>query len=225
LCRFWPICHLPMRTNPSKKPVGEPPSPGADDLYRRLEERAIAESNDLNRRVSQCRLCRRNEFLPTVGSGHPLADIFLLKYQPHYLEVSEGVSFFGRAGAAVLRSVVRLELDPLLLYGTNAVKCANVDLDECEANCPAYMLEELQITRPKMVVVMGERALRVLNQNLTAGMRELAYCPGEVQEFTPFCRALVTPDVDESLDEKTAKVAFWQAFRALGDWYRDEPPY
>jgi uracil-DNA glycosylase len=196
-----------------------------DDLYRRLEERAISESNDLNRRVTQCRLCHRGEYIPTVGSGHPLADIFLLKYQPHYLEVSEGVSFFGRAGAAVLRSIDRLNLDPLLLYGTNAVKCANVDPDECEANCPAYLLEELQITRPKVVVVMGERALRVLDQNLTPGMRELAYSPGEIQEFTPFCHALVTPDVDESLDEKGAKVAFWQAFRALGDWYRDEPPY
>ncbi len=28
---------------------------------------------------------------PTVGSGHPLADILLVKYQPHYLEVNEGV--------------------------------------------------------------------------------------------------------------------------------------
>ena len=201
------------------------PGPGPDDLYRRLEERAIAENNDLNRRVTQCRLCHRGEYLPAVGSGHPLADIFLLKYQPRYLEVSEGVSFFGRAGAAVLRSIVRLNLDPLLLYGTNAVKCANVDLDEGEANCPPFLLEELQITRPKMVVVMGERALRVLNRNLTAGMLELAFAPGEIQEFTPFCRALVTPDVDESLDDKAAKIAFWHAFRALGDWYRDEPPY
>ena len=90
-----------------------------------------------------------------MGSGHPLADIFLLKYQPRYLEVSEGVSFFGRAGAAVLRSIDRLSLDPLLLYGTNAVKCANVDAAECEANCPPYLLEEFQITRPKMLVVMG----------------------------------------------------------------------
>jgi uracil-DNA glycosylase len=214
-----------MRSNASKKPVGEPTPPGIDDVYRKLEERAIAESNDLNGRVSACRLCNRREYLPTVGSGHPLADIFLVKYQPRYLEVSEGVAFFGRGGAAVLRSIERLELDPLLLYGTNVVKCANVDPSECEANCPPFLLEELQITRPKMVVVMGERALLVLNRHLTAGMRELAWSPGEVQEFTPFCHALVTPDVDESLDDKAAKVTFWQAFRALGEWYRDEPPY
>jgi len=43
--------------------------------------------------------------------------------------------------------------------------------------------------------------------------------------FTPFCRVLVTPDIDDSLDDGDAKRAFWNAFRALGDWYRDEPPY
>ena len=97
---------------------------------------------------------------------------------------------------------------------------------ECEANCPPYLLEELQITRPKMLVVMGEAgAPRPQQQPAPQACGELAWLPGEVQEFTPFCRALVTPDVDESLDDKVAKVAFWQAFRALGDWYRDEPPY
>jgi uracil-DNA glycosylase family 4 len=196
-----------------------------DEIYRRLEERAIAESNDLNRTVSQCRRCRRGDFLPTVGSGHPLADIFMVKYRPRYLEVSEGVAYFGRSGAAILKSVVRLGVDPLLLYGTNAVKCTAVTAEEGEANCPGYLLEEIQITQPKMIVVMGREALGVLNRNRLATMAELSWTSGEIQEFTPFCRALVTPDIDESLDDAEAKRAFWTAFRALGDWYKDEPPY
>ena len=196
-----------------------------NEIYRRLEERAIAESNDLNRMVSQCRRCRRGDFLPTVGSGHPLADIFMVKYRPRYLEVSEGVAYFGRSGAAILKSVERLGVDPLLLYGTNAVKCTAVTPEEGEANCPGYLLEEIQITQPKMLVVMGREALGVLNRNRLATMAEISWAPGEIQEFTPFCRALVTPDIDESLDDNEAKRAFWTAFRALGDWYKDEPPY
>lgn len=214
-----------MTTNPKKSPESPAASPEVDEIYRKLEERAIAESNDLNRRVAHCRQCHRGEFLPTVGSGHPLADIFLLKHQPRYLEVSEGVAFFGRAGNAVLRSMERLGIDPLLLYGTNIIKCAGVELGEAEGNCPAFVLEELQITRPKLVVVMGERALELLNRNRTAGMRELEWLPGELQEFTAFCRVLVTPDVDAALDDQGAKALFWQAFRTLGDWFRDEPPY
>jgi uracil-DNA glycosylase family 4 len=195
------------------------------DLYRRLEERAIAEMNELNRRVVACRQCRRGDFLPTVGSGHPLADIVLMKFQPRYLEVSEGVAFFGRSGSAVLKSAERLDVDPLLLYGTNLVKCAGVDVEEAGTNCPGYVLEEIHITQPKLLVVMGEATLHGLNGHSVAGMRKLTWSPGELQEFTPFCQALVTPDLDASLDDREAKAAFWQAFRTIGDWFRDEPPY
>lgn len=214
-----------MTTEPRRR--GRPPVVPEDgnEIYRRLEERAIAESNDLNRMVAQCRRCKRGDFLPTVGSGHPLADILMVKYGPRYLEVSEGVAYFGRSGAAILKSVERLGVDPLLLYGTNVVKCAGVTPEEGEVNCPGYLLEEIQITQPKVLVVMGQRALEVFNRSRLATMAEVSWDPGEIQEFTPFCRALVTPDIDDSLDDAAAKRAFWNAFRALGDWYRDEPPY
>jgi len=58
-----------------------------------------------------------------------------------------------------------------------------------------------------------------------AGMRRLAWEPGVLQDLTPFCKALVTPDIDDALDEESAKSQFWKAFRNLGEWFRDEPPY
>ena len=50
--------------------------------------------------------------VPVLGSGHPLADIMLLKYGPQASEIEEGVAFYGRAGQAVLRSLQRLRVDP-----------------------------------------------------------------------------------------------------------------
>lgn len=197
----------------------------ANEIYRKLEERAIAESNDLNHRVAHCRKCERGEFLPTVGSGHPLADILLLKYQPRYLEVTEGVAFFGRSGTAVLKSLERLGVNPLVIYGTNLIKCHDVDVEEGQKNCPAYWLEEFQITQPRVVVVMGRPTLELINRERIAGMKELVWDPGTLQDFTAFCKVLVTPDIDDSLDEEQAKSEFWKAFRNLGDWFRDEPPY
>lgn len=197
----------------------------ANEIYRKLEERAIEESNDLNHRIVHCRKCRRGEFLPTVGSGHPLADIFLLKYQPRYLEVTEGVAFYGRSGSAVLKSMERLGVNPLIVYGTNLVKCHDVEIPEGEKNCPPFWLEEFQITQPRIVVVMGRATLDAVNRERVAGMKKLAWDPGVLQEFTPFCKALVTPDIDEALDEESAKAEFWKAFRNLGEWFRDEPPY
>ena len=202
-----------------------PPLAEADEIYRKLEERAIAESNELNHRVAHCRKCRRGDFLPTVGSGHPLADIFLVKYQPRYQEVTEGVAFYGRSGKAVLKSMERLGVNPLIVYGTNLVKCHDVEPQEGEKNCPSYWLEEFHITQPRIMVVMGKRTLEVINRDRVAGMKELVWEPGELQDLTTFCKVLVTPDIDDSLDEEQAKSEFWKAFRNLGEWFRDEPPY
>ena len=167
-----------MTPNPDQQDDPRPPAPEVSDLYRKLEERAIAESNDLNRRVVACRQCRRGDFLPTVGSGHPLADIILVKYQPRYLEVSEGVAFFGRSGSAVLKSMERLGVNPLLLYGTNLVKCADVDLDQAEANCPVVLAGGVPHHPAQLVVVMGEATLDVLNEHSVAGMSKLTWDPG-----------------------------------------------
>ena len=35
----------------------------------------------------------------------------------------------------------------------------------------------------------------------------------------------MTPDIDESLDEQDAKTRFWNAFKTLGTWWAELPPY
>jgi hypothetical protein len=36
---------------------------------------------------------------------------------------------------------------------------------------------------------------------------------------------MYVPNIDEALDEEPAKRAFWAAFRVLGQWWSDLPPY
>jgi hypothetical protein len=48
---------------------------------------------------------------------------------------------------------------------------------------------------------------------------------GTMQRFTPTIQALVTPDIDAALDEAPAKTAFWNAFKAVGPWWAEQPPY
>ena len=48
---------------------------------------------------------------------------------------------------------------------------------------------------------------------------------GSIQRLTPTIQALVTPDIDEALDEAPAKSAFWNAFKTLGPWWAEQPPY
>jgi uracil-DNA glycosylase len=149
----------------------------------------------------------------------------LLKFIPMPSEIEEGVAFYGRAGSALMKSFKRLGIDPLAVYGTVFVKCPVGDSDLSAPECRARVLEELAIVAPRIVVVMGEEALEELNLLGVPLGREIEAKPGEIQRLTPSCDALYVPDIDRSLDEEHAKRDFWGAFRALGEWYADFPPY
>src|ERR687897_155257 len=144
------------------RPKGAQPTPSKatdqvpatdDEIRKKYLERAIRELNLLTREIQSCEHCPRGNLMPVLGSGHPQADIMLLKFAPVPSEIEEGVAFYGRAGSALMKSFKRLGIDPLAVYGTVFVKCPVHDTDE------------------------------------------------------------------------TAKREFWGAFRALGEWYADFPPY
>jgi uracil-DNA glycosylase family 4 len=202
------------------------PMPATDDEIReKYLERAIRELNALTRELQSCRLCPRGNLMPVLGSGHPQADVFLLKHAPAPSEVEEGVAFYGRSGGALMKSLKRLSIDPLAVYGTVCVKCPVADPAMADPACVARVAEELAIVQPKIVVVMGEDARTTLNDLDVPLARALEPTLGVVQPFTPACEALVVPDIDASLDEEAAKRSFWAAFRVLGEWYADLPPY
>ena len=196
-----------------------------DEIREKYLERAIREMNLLAREVQECEHCPRGNLMPVLGSGHPQADIFLLKYAPMPSEIEEGVAFYGRAGTALMKSFKRLDIDPLTVYGTLCVKCPVADTDLSAPECRARVLAELTIVQPRIVVVMGEEALAELNDLDVPLGRPVSASPGAVQKLTPSCDALYVPDIDRALDEEVAKRDFWQAFRALGAWYADFPPY
>jgi uracil-DNA glycosylase family 4 len=163
--------------------------------------------------------------MPVLGSGHPQADIFLIKHSARPSEVEEGVAFYGRAGNALMKSLKRLAIDPLAVYGTLCVKCPVPDPAMADPACVGRLVEEMQIVSPKMVVVMGPDALAVLNELDLPLRRDLQAAPGELQQLTLSIDALYVPNIDDSLDEEGAKREFWAAFRVLGQWWADLPPY
>ena len=214
----------------SQGEAGEPSNrtamPATDDEIReKYLERAIRELNAFSREVQSCTHCPRGALMPVLGSGHPQADIFLVKYSARPSEVEEGVAFYGRAGNALMKSLKRLSIDPLAVYGTLCVKCPVPDPAMADPECIARMVEEMQIVSPKLVVVMGAEALTVVNELDLPLARELQPRLGELQRLTPSIEALYVPNIDDSLDEDRAKREFWAAFRVVGQWWTDLPPY
>jgi uracil-DNA glycosylase family 4 len=188
-----------------------------DEIYERYLQKAITESNELGHEIAAA----AGDGFPVVGSGHPLADVFLLKYGPQAAEAQEGVAFYGRAGQAVLKSLQRLHVDPMAIYGTNCLKFAGQKVEQARA----FLTRELHIVQPKLIVLMGEDTLRFLNELAFPLSDTLEWNPGDVQRFTPTIDALVVPDIDASLDEQPRKTEFWNAFKALGPWWAELPPY
>ena len=168
-----------------------PPVP-TDEIYEKYLQKAITEINELGDEVTRA---GTEGGTPVLGSGHPLGDVFLLKHSPRPAELQEGVAFYGRSGQAILKSLQRLRVDPLAIYGTNCLKFADGNEDEARP----FLVRELHIVQPKLVVVMGEDALRFLN-------------------------AIEFPLADP-LEEQPAKTRFWKAFKALGTWWAELPPY
>lgn len=196
-----------------------------DEIREKYLERAIRELNQLTRELQECPHCPRGNLMPVLGSGHPQADVFMLKYQPRPSEVEEGVAFYGRSGGALMKSLKRLQIDPLAVYGTLCVKCPVSDPTLADPACVERIVEELAIVQPKIVVVMGDEALDVLNELEIPLARRVEAELGVLQQLTPSVEALYVPNIDEALDEEGAKRAFWRAFKVLGDWYADLPPY
>src|SRR5438132_5260591 len=163
--------HAREPSNPRGMPATD------DEIREKYLERAIRELNAFARELQTCPHCPRGQLMPVLGSGHPQADIFLIKYSARPAEVEEGVAFYGRTGNALMKSLKRLSIDPLAVYGTLCVKCPVADPGMADPACVARLVEELAIVAPKIVVIMGEEALVVVNELGIPLARELTATP------------------------------------------------
>jgi uracil-DNA glycosylase family 4 len=197
-----------------------------DMVFQKYLDRAIVDIHSLGDDIGSCGLCDHDETGRRVlGTGHPLADVMLVKWRPVSSELDEGVAFNGRAGEAIRRSVERLQVDPLDLYGTNCIKCSATPTPCQRERCPEWLLREIRIVEPKLLVIMGHEAIATVNGLDVPDAWQLEPTPGVVQRWTHACEAIWCPDIDDSLDRPASKQAFWRAFRVLGEWYAEKPPF
>jgi uracil-DNA glycosylase len=215
-----------MTAESTATPEPDPREPRAipriEDAYL---DKAIREMHMLEERMDACLGCATAGTFPVKASGSPTADVMLIKWQSSLAERQEGVSFFGRSGEAIRRSVERLGVDPAALYGTLVLKCPHADSSAPMGDELEWLAEEIRIVRPRILVVMGDRSIAAVDAMTFPMAEPLPVEQGVVTRWTPAMEALVTPDIDDSLDEQDAKRRFWATFRALGDWYAAEPPW
>lgn len=194
-----------------------------DEIHEKYLERAIREINALNHDVQEL---ASEDGIAVIGSGHPQADVLLLKHHATRAEQEEGVAFYGRSGQALMKSFARLGIDPTTVYGTLGVKLPLDELDASTEQASIRLLgEEIAIVQPRLIVVMGDDAVEALNRAEVPLSTLVTADPGVHQRFTPATTVIVTPTIDDALDDQAAKQAFWLAFREVGAWHDALPPY
>ena len=127
-----------------------------DEIREKYLERAIREINTLTRELQACPHGPRGTLMPVLGSGHPQADIFLLKYAPTVSEIEEGVAFFGRTGGALMKSLKPPADRPARRLRDALGEVPRQRHRLADPACIARVVDEIAIVSPKMLVVMGE---------------------------------------------------------------------
>ncbi len=97
------------------------------------------------------------------GDGNPDADIVFIGEAPGKTEDKHGTPFIGTAGKFLNEMLAMVKLTRSDVYITNVVKYRppnNRDPKPAEkASCHPWLLEELQIVNPKLIVLMGRHAM------------------------------------------------------------------
>ena len=144
-----------------------------------LYEKAIA-ARSLNRRIAKCSLCEglniRRFTDSTAGWGDLNAKVLFVGQSLHKPGIISGLPFILGSGY-LLDAALRLsELLRKDVFITNAVHChpsGNRASDELEKrNCSGYLLTEINIVKPELVVALGNDAQWAMQHLFSAALQD-----------------------------------------------------
>jgi len=132
------------------------------------------ELKELEKICKNCTLCDLSKTRTNVvfGEGNPNADLMFIGEGPGEMEDKTGRPFVGRAGKLLTKIIENvLELSRKDVYIANIVKCRPPNnrvptIEEAET-CKPYLLKQIEIINPKILVCLGKTAfMYLLNQDL-----------------------------------------------------------
>lgn len=123
----------------------------------------------LEKQAIECYLCELSKSRHKVvfGEGNPDADILFIGEAPGATEDSTGKPFVGRAGELLTKMIENvLHISRNDVYITNIVKCRpsnNETPTPTQAHtCQPYLLKQIELIRPKLIVTLGATAYHYL---------------------------------------------------------------
>jgi len=144
---------------------------------------------EVEREIRSCRKCElwrfKTNYVP--GEGNPNAKIVLVGEAPGREEDLQGRPFVGRAGIYLNGVLERVGIDRSEIYITNVLKCRppkNRDPKPEEISaCKPYLLKQLDIIRPKVIVCLGRFSADVILREFGMRFGGMGRDRGKVFEF------------------------------------------
>jgi DNA polymerase len=114
---------------------------------------------------SRCKLCEARKNV-VFGVGDPKAELMFVGEGPGADEDEQGIPFVGRAGKLLTDMIAAMKMTRDEVYIANIVKCRppgnrNPEPDEI-ATCIPFLLKQISLVRPKVVVCLGKIASQAL---------------------------------------------------------------
>lgn len=171
----------PPFSNPAPAPATTGTVLDKDAAMAELRERALV--------CEKCPHLVRSRRQVVFGVGNVNADLMLVGEAPGVDEDAQGEPFVGRAGQLLTKIILAMGLTRQQVYIGNILKCrpdtANQGygnrkptMEEMET-CIPWLLEQIEIIRPKILVGLGATAL----EGLTGGKVFITRLRGQWQSF------------------------------------------
>ena len=114
---------------------------------------------------TNCALCESRSQV-VFGVGNPVADIMIVGSAPGFNEDQEGEPFLGAGGQLLNRMLEEIEISRADVYLSNVIKCRAPNdrapkVEEVES-CKGYLLEQMKLVEPRVVVALGEIPAQLL---------------------------------------------------------------
>ncbi len=148
--------------------------------------------DELIKEIMSCKKCdlykyRKN---PVPGEGRLDADIMFIGEAPGAQEDERGRPFVGAAGKLLTELIESIGLKREEVYITNVVKCRppnNRDPTEEEIEaCSPYLIRQIQLIKPKIIIALGRHAGRFLFTNAGLKWRNMTVMHGKVYDAELF---------------------------------------
>lgn len=126
--------------------------------------------DDLNKMVNNCFLCDLSKIRKNIlfGEGNTKANIMFIGHCPSELQDELGVFYAGKSGEILINMVQNvLNISKEEVYLTNLLKCKTLNkVNSMQFDvCIDYLNKQIEIIKPKLIVLMGEKAYTLLMKN------------------------------------------------------------